>query len=190
MKIFYIEIKNSKITNKKKFQSMLGRYLTQEIAKKIYSITNTEITTENKKPKFKNSNLCFNITHSNNIVAIAFDDMPLGLDVEYMKERDFKTLLKRYNINSDNKELFYQFWTQYEAEIKIQSEINQKISFKLKDDYMLSLFSTNNEKDIEIFEIEATKTISETEKPIFDSSFKITKKELSQYTFLNPLDKK
>ena len=148
MKIFYIEIKNTPQKEKKKLQSAIGRHIAKEVAKVFYNIEDTEIITENKKPKFKNVDLCFNISHSNNIVAVAFDTIPLGLDVEYMKERDFKSLLERYNIESDDKELFYQFWTEYEASIKIQAEIKQKLCFKLKDDYMLSLFSSNPDDGI------------------------------------------
>lgn len=148
MKIFYIEIKDIPHKDKKKLQSAMGRHLAKEVAKIFYNVEDTEIIVENNKPKFKNSNLCFNISHSNNIVAIAFDAMPLGLDVEYMKERDFKALLERYNIDSDDKEFFYQFWTEYEASIKIQAEIKHKFCFKLKDDYMLSLFSSNPEDGI------------------------------------------
>ena len=148
MKIFYIEIKNTPQKEKKKLQSAIGRHIAKEVAKMFYNIEDTEIITENKKPKFKNVDLCFNISHSNNIVAVAFDTMPLGLDIEYMKERDFKALLERYNIESDDKELFYQFWTEYEASIKIQAEIKQKLCFKLKDDYMLSLFSSNPDDGI------------------------------------------
>ena len=148
MKIFYIEIKNTPQKEKKKLQSDLGRHLAEEIARVIYNIQDTEIIVENNKPKFKNADLCFNISHSNNIVAVAFDILPIGLDVEYMKERDFKSLLERYNIESDDKELFYQFWTEYEASIKIQAETKQKICFKLKDDYMLSLFSSNPDEGI------------------------------------------
>ena len=148
MKIFYIEIKNTPQKDKKKLQSALGRHLAKEIARVFYDVQNTEIIVENNKPKFKNSDLYFNISHSNNVVAVAFDDMSLGLDVEYIKERDFKSLLERYNIDSDDKNLFYQFWTEYEASIKIQAKIKQKICFKLKDDYMLSLFSSNPDEGI------------------------------------------
>ena len=65
-----------------------------------------------------------------------------------MKDRDFKLLLERYNINSNNKEFFYQFWTEYEAKIKIQNETKHKISFKLESNYMLSLFSSNPDEGI------------------------------------------
>lgn len=148
MKIFYIEFKNAKGIAKKKLQSQLGRHLTKQIASVFFNENNLEIIVENGKPKFKNSNLCFNISHTNNIVAVAFDTHPVGLDVEYMKERDFKTLFERYNINSNDKEMFYQFWTQYEASIKIQAEIKHKMCFKLKEDYMLSLFSSSPDEGI------------------------------------------
>ena len=148
MKIFYIEFENTQGISKKKLQSALGRHIAKEVARVFYDVKNTEIIIENNKPKFKNTDVCFNISHSNNIVAVAFDDMPLGLDLEYMKDRDFKSLLERYNINSDSKDIFYQFWTEYEASIKIQAETKQKLCFKLKDDYMLSLFSSNPDEGI------------------------------------------
>ena len=146
MKIFYIELKNtSELTRveKKKLQSNLGKHLTKQIAGVFYDVKDTEIIVEKNKPKFKNSDLCFNISHSENIVAVAFDNHQLGLDIEFMKDRDFKTLLERYNIDSNDKNLFYQFWTEYEAEYKIQAETKQKICFKLLPNYMLSLFSSN-----------------------------------------------
>ena len=148
MKIFYIELNNTQGISKKKLQSALGRHIAKEVARIFYDVNDTEIIIENNKPKFKNADLCFNISHSNNIVAVAFDVLPLGLDVEYIKERNFKLLLERYNIASNDKEFFYQFWTEYEASIKIQDEIKQKLCFKLKEDYMLSLFSSNPDEGI------------------------------------------
>ena len=148
MKIFYIEFDNTQGISKKKLQSALGRHIAKEVARVFYDVKDTEIIIENNKPNFKNTDVCFNISHSNNIVAVALDDMPLGLDLEYMKDRDFKSLLERYNINSDSKDIFYQFWTEYEASIKIQAETKQKLCFKLKDDYMLSLFSSNPDEGI------------------------------------------
>lgn len=151
MKIFYIKINNNEKCTKhnfKKLQSQIGRLITKFVAEYFYNIEDTSIIIENKKPKFENASLCFNISHSNNIVAVAFDSFPLGLDIEFMKDRDFKLLLERYNINSNNKEFFYQFWTEYEAKIKIQNETKQKISFKLEPNYMLSLFSSNPDEGI------------------------------------------
>ena len=151
MKIFYIKINNNEKCTKlnlKKLQSQIGRLITKFVAEYFYNIEDTNIIIENKKPKFENADICFNISHSNNIVAVAFDSFPLGLDIEFMKDRDFKLLLERYNINSNNKEFFYQFWTEYEAKIKIQNETKQKLSFKLEQNYMLSLFSSNPDEGI------------------------------------------
>ena len=168
MKIFYINLKTNNNNRKRKLQSEIGRHLTKQVAREFYNVENTEIIVENNKPKFKHSNLCFNISHSNNIIAVAFDENPLGLDIEYMKERDFRSLLKRYNIDSDDKNLFYQFWTEYEASIKIQAKINQKICFKLLSDYMLSLFSSSPDDGIKtklkIYEVKSpTANISPSE---------------------------
>lgn len=153
MEIFYINLKNTKDIDKiskKELQSTLGRKLTEQIAKVFYNVKDTSIIIDNKKPKFKNSNLCFNISHSNNVIAIAFDELQLGLDVEFMQERDFKAISKRYNLKESTKENFYKFWTQYEAEIKIQAEIKQKISFELQPNYMLSIVSANQNLNTQI----------------------------------------
>ena len=82
--------KTKKITSKEKEkQHLTGRYLLEKIAKEVYQIENTEIEIINKKPKFKNSDINFSISHSKNIVLIAFDKNPVGADVEEMTERNF-----------------------------------------------------------------------------------------------------
>lgn len=159
MEIFYTKLKDTKEVDKiskKELQSKLGRKLVKQIAKNFYKVENTEIIVEKHKPKFKNSDLCFNISHSNNIIVIAFDKFPLGVDVEYMQERDFTRLSKRYNLANTTKENFYKFWTQYEAKIKIQAKIEQKICFELEQDYMLSIFSSNSncKNTIKLYEID------------------------------------
>lgn len=166
MEIFYINLKNTENLNKiskKELQSSLGKKLTEQIAKTFYNVKDTSIILENKKPKFKNSNLCFNISHSNDVIAIAFDDLPMGLDIEFMQERDFKALSERYKLKEATKENFYKFWTQYEAEIKVQAEIKQKISFELEENYMLSIISSNPNlgTKIKMYEIDANANVLE-----------------------------
>lgn len=146
MKIFYYDLSSYLIEKKverKKLQSTLGRYIVSFVAKTIYGVEDTEIIIENKKPKFLNSQLCFNISHSNNIVAVAFDDYSIGFDVECMKDRDYKAISQYLKVNLNNKKEFYQYWTQYEAKIKIQDEVKQILCFELCKDYMCSLFSSN-----------------------------------------------
>ncbi|MBE7704387.1 MAG: hypothetical protein E7Z90_01090 [Cyanobacteria bacterium SIG29] len=190
MKIFYIELNQNIKKDKKKLQSALGHYLTKNIAKTVYGVKNSEFIIENSKPKFKTNEIEFNISHSNNIVTIAFDNYPLGLDVEQIKNRNLKALKERYNLQHYEDETFFQFWTQYEAKIKIQAEINQKFCFKLKDDYMLSLYCNNLEKkELELFEIKTTEEILTTENLetlIFNKDFNIIQKQIP--TLKTPLE--
>ena len=148
MKIFYILLDNKKTEklSRKELrnrQSEIGRYIVDRIGKEIFSIKDTEIIIENSKPKYKNSNVHFSITHSNKIIAVAFDYYPVGIDIEYMKERDFKKLSEHYNINTYNKVEFYKKWTKLEAEIKLQSEIKQSYTTEIESDYIMTVVSSN-----------------------------------------------
>ena len=148
MKIFYINFKDIKPKSKqehKKLQSAIGRFIVKFVAHNYYGVENTEIVVENKKPKFKFSNLNFNISHSENMVVCAFDEFPLGIDVEYMRERNFQGISDYLKIEYQDKKRFYQYWTQYEAQIKLQAELNQILSFEIIPDYMFSLFSSNSD---------------------------------------------
>ena len=157
MKIFYININEYPLEEdilmqyaeqNKKPQHCYGRFLVHNIANKIYGVKNTEIEITNKKPKFKYDNLQFSISHSENYIIVAFDKNPIGIDIEIMKERNFKDLFARYNIQSNSKELFYKFWTEYEATIKLQGNANTKINTKL-DNFMISIVGDFDE-DYEI----------------------------------------
>lgn len=162
MQIFYINTDEYKVDKKvlekfktrrflsktKEHQHLMGRYLLEKIAKEVFKIEKTEIEIVNKKPKFKNSDLQFSISHSKNIVLIAFDKNLIGADVEEMKERDFKEIFERYNYKGQDisKETFYKFWTEYEAEIKLQAKPKIKISTVLEDNFMLTVAGDFNEK--------------------------------------------
>ena len=147
MKIFYININEFPLEEtileqyaeqNKKQQHCYGRYLVHNVAKKVFGIDNTEIEIVKKKPKFKYNNLQFSISHSENMVIAAFDEKPLGADIEIMKERNFKDLFARYNIQSNSKELFYTYWTEYEATIKLQGIAKSKIHTTI-DNFMISV---------------------------------------------------
>ncbi len=141
----------------KERQHCLGRFLVKKIAKEFYNIENTEIEIVNKKPRFKNSSLKFSISHSQNIVLAAFDNNPVGADVEFMKDRDFKAIFERYNYKGDNKELdnkelFYKFWTQYEAGIKLQGSAKTTITIPFKENFVLSV-AGNFDENYRIIEL-------------------------------------
>lgn len=161
MKIFYIEkdkfLENIKIEDLEKFsdgkvyksnnkyiEHLCGLYLVKNVAKKFYGIEDTEIEIRNFKPFFKNSNLYFSISHSANIVAVAFHNENIGFDVEYCrKTRNFKEIMERFDIKKENptKEDFYKFWTLYEAKIKLGKDFVSAYTANLGSDYILSCVS-------------------------------------------------
>ena len=71
-----------------------------------------------------------------------------------MKERNFKELFARYNYKGENisKELFYKFWTEYEAGIKLQGTQKTKINFPLLETFMVTAVG-NFDENYEIFEL-------------------------------------
>lgn len=151
MQIYYKKLSDKQTENLtrsevKKLQSKIGREIINYVMLNVYKIPAPEIVIENNKPKFLNSNIHFSITHSNKIIAVAFDNFPLGFDIEYMKDRDFKALSKHYDIKTSDKIEFYKKWTQIEAEIKIQSKTKQMVTEEFENDYMMSLASSNPEK--------------------------------------------
>ena len=142
------------LSEEKEKQHCFGRYLVKTAAKDFYQINDPSIEIINKKPRFKNSKLHFSISHTENIVLAAFDKNPVGADIEIMKDRNFKELFKRYNFKGDgiSKELFYSFWTEYEAGIKLQGSPKTKITIPFKDNFMLSI-AGNFDTDYRIFEL-------------------------------------
>lgn len=131
-----------------------GRFLIKKIAEDFYKNKNSEIEIINKKPKFKYSDLNFSISHCANIVLAAFDKNPIGVDIEQMKNRDFISILKRFNINGENytKEMFYQFWTEYEAKVKLQEDFKTKISMPFSNNFILTVVG-NFDKNFKVFEL-------------------------------------
>lgn len=171
MKVFYIDtneyfinpdvLKNYAdrkfLSEEKEKQHCFGRFLVKTAAKEFFKLDDTEIETVNKKPRFKKNGLQFSISHSHNIVLAAFDVNPIGVDVEFMKERNFKEIFDRYNYKGENisKELFYKFWTEYEAGIKLQGSAKTKVTFSLEDNFMVTVVG-NFDEDYEIYELSQT----------------------------------
>ena len=171
MKIFYLDINEYSadmyflksfgdrkfLSEKKEMQHCYGRFLVKTAAKEFYKIEDTQIEIVNSKPRFKNSELNFSISHSNNIVMAAFDENPIGLDIEFMKERNFKEIFERYNYKSKNisKDVFYKFWTEYEAAIKLQGSPKTKITFSFKDNFMVTV-AGNFDENYKIYEFSNT----------------------------------
>lgn len=131
------------LSQDKYVEHLCGLFLTKFIAKHIYDINNPQIELCGGKPFFKNEKIFFSISHSNDVVLVAFNNRNIGVDVEYMCERNYKGIMKRYGKVSDNpaRTEFYKFWTVHEAEIKLNSEIKSLFSALLEKDYLFSCVS-------------------------------------------------
>lgn len=138
----------------KKKQHCLGRFIIDKVAREVFNIENSTLEIVNNKPRFKYSTVHFSISHSKNIVLVAFDKNPVGVDVEFMKERNFNEIFARYNYRKENisKELFYKFWTEYEAAIKLQGTPKTKVTNIFEKEFMLSVVG-NFEEEISIYEL-------------------------------------
>ena len=124
----------------KELEHLCGIFLTEFVAKNIFDINNNKIEIINKKPFFVSKQMYFSISHSQDIVLVAFNSTNIGADVEYMKERDYKPVLKRYRqkIKNPSKEAFYRFWTLKEAEFKLNAETQSIFSKIIEQNYMLT----------------------------------------------------
>ena len=158
MNIFYINIKDFKNTHdkdffyqyadkefkgeKRFFEHTIGRYLIKNVAQKIYKIDDVQIiTNQNGKPQFKNSDLHFSLSHSKNYIIACFDEKECGIDIEFIKDRDFKKLSLRYGQNFENSEDFYKFWTLKEASYKQGNDIKDHYTTVFKNDYCMTVTS-------------------------------------------------
>lgn len=144
MDLFYTYINEFSGKNKKEKQHNAGRFIVEYAAKFIYKIENSEIEIINKKPKFKYSDINFSISHSNNIAAVCFDKYPLGFDIEFMKQRDYKSIAQRMHFKTEENTLkeFYKNWTLYEAEVKLQNKLTSYKSELFLDNYIYTITSS------------------------------------------------
>lgn len=131
-------------TDKRFWEHSVGRYLVKNVAKTIYGIDNPEVVlSDSGKPVFKNSDLFFSISHSNNIIIVCFDEVLCGIDIEFIKERNFERLSEYYDTEFTTKDKFYKFWTHKEAVYKMGEDENYSRSFKFEDNYYLTVVSKN-----------------------------------------------
>lgn len=129
------------------------------------------------KPFIENcKNIYFNISHSQNIIAIGFSENPVGIDVEFegvdgikIAKRLFTKKENDYIKNSTNpKKAFLEIWTKKEAYVKylgvglkkplnefcvLCEEINTRFIMIHSDNYVISFYDDLAEKQIEIIEI-------------------------------------
>lgn len=135
-------------SSEKEGEHLLGIFLTKFAARHIYGVQNIEIEYPNKKPYFKDNEIFFSISHSNDIVMVVFNNSQIGADIEFMKDgKNYELIMSRYGIKAANpsKEEFYKFWTMHEAKIKLGSDnIKSSYSKIVDSEYMFSCVSDNS----------------------------------------------
>lgn len=163
MKIFIIRIKDflksidtdsfEKIysSEKRNLEFQLGRFLTKYVASHVYGLSDLTIDVENGRPYFLNSDLNFSISHSNDIIGVAFSEGTIGLDIEKYKDRNLKRLSDYFKRPFNTLEEFYQYWTLYEANYKSKLSDGVQKTFKFED-YFLSI-SVDCDADVKMYEL-------------------------------------
>lgn len=140
----YFSDGRSYISDEKYLEHLCGLFLTKFIAKHFYKMDNLDIVIKNNKPFFNGGRLFFSVSHSKDVVLVAFNNSNIGADVEYICERkSFKSIMKRFGEVVENPTVldFYSFWTLHEAEIKLNADIKSIFSTTLEKDYILTCVS-------------------------------------------------
>lgn len=124
------QVKRSSITaiknEKAKKESLLAWYIVSAVSKK-YSLSCDDVAfSKTNKPYFINSQLHFNITHSNGFVSCAFSKEDVGIDAEEIKS--VKDSVMRYvlcenemskiNLLENKNDAFIKIWTLKESYLK------------------------------------------------------------------------
>lgn len=143
---------------KRRIEFALGRFLLKYVLKTHFGIENPQIVLKNKKPSLENDEIQFSLSHTKNIVLAAFDEMPVGVDIEVMKERNFDMIYRfwKKSPESVDKTEFYRQWTQYEAQIKLQQKSAANFNAEIFENFMLGICSSDSAEilsGLEIFEI-------------------------------------
>ncbi len=130
---FGMERKNeilNKTNLKKRMESAAATILMNRLLKESGFLPDEIIKDETGAPKFViQTKLYCSITHSFDFVACAISDMPIGIDIQKMKEDDRTVFVNRffcekernYVINSSENATknFYQIWTSKESYLKM-----------------------------------------------------------------------
>lgn len=123
-------------SHKARISFILGRFLIKTKLAKILKCSAQEVVlkiAENGRPEIESpkSNLSFNLSHSNNLIVLVISDKRVGVDIEFLKKRDFLKIAEEFftkeefdllKESAEQQKLFYKFWTRKEALIKCKGE--------------------------------------------------------------------
>lgn len=145
--VLKFEEKNKKAISKKAYDFVISK-----ASELLNTNANLEICAdENGKPYFKNRpDFHFNISHSGNLIAVAFSSSPVGVDIEKLRDANLK-IAKRY-FSSEEKDYvknyqdFFYVWTRKEAYLKrTGTGLRQSLSsFSVLDNNTIKTFKADD----------------------------------------------
>ena len=167
MEIFIIEINNAEkvkpetlelyrkkdISDAEKLKvHCLSYLLVDKFLEEVYEIESREIVFEDGKPILIDGGKHFSISHSEDLIAIAFSDSNCGVDIEKIKLREFKKIAERMKFEAETLGEFYEEWTKYEALYKLGKNIEygSVATFDLED-YTLTAVSEDPCEEFELY---------------------------------------
>ncbi len=139
-------------SEKRRLDRAASRFIINFACKNFYKTEAGEIITVNNKPLIKDSPLHFSVSHSNDIVAVLFDKDEVGFDIEIIKKRNIQSFSNYFKREFGSLNDFYEFWTKYEASIKLGTKVNKDLTFKFED-YMLSIAAKGEISPVCFYEI-------------------------------------
>ena len=125
-------------------------FMVDKILNDVYKLENREIEFVNNKPYLKNREKYISITHSNDVISIAFSDFDCGIDIEIIKNRNYQEISDRMKFDCRTLEEFYEQWTLYEATYKLAGPVKNKYIYKYGN-YCLCAVSSNIQEQFEIY---------------------------------------
>lgn len=167
MDIFIINIKNAEKVSEEtllRFQKKeisveeklkthcLSYLLVDKILREVYGIKDTQIVFDNDKPTLLSGEKHFSISHSGDLIALAFSDYNCGVDIERTTLREFTKISERMGFEATTLGEFYQEWTQYEAIYKLgeDSVCASYANYELEG-YAMTAVSENELEDYDVF---------------------------------------
>lgn len=167
MEIFIIEISNAEKVKEetlKQFQKKeisdetkwkihcLSYLLVDKFLEEVYGIESREVVFDDGKPILIDGGKHFSISHSEDLIAIAFSDSNCGVDIEKIKLREFTKISERMGFEAETLGEFYQEWTKYEALYKLGKDIEYgSVANYDLDDYALTAVSEDPCEEYEIY---------------------------------------
>lgn len=130
----------------------LSYLLVDRFLKEYYGIENTKLVFDDGKPMLLDGGKHFSISHSGDLIALAFSDSNCGVDIEKVQLREFVSISERMGFEANTLGEFYEEWTKYEAMYKLGKnvEYGSVATFDL-DEYALTAVSEDPCEEFELF---------------------------------------